>query len=162
MPIVPVPSIVELDFCTMFIVIVVVWFSIAPVLKVVLGHSCWIYLLLVHDWGLQWEKIVLITMKCNIQQTHQSRQNLGWYPGSWSQSMLHQRHETFKTAENTDTDFIYSWLISYKIWNVQDRKLTYGALLRSCELWMLIRSPPMALQKSCASCQVFLRSFCFL
>lgn len=37
--IVPVPSIVKLDFCTVFVVIVVVWFPKAPVLKAGLGHS---------------------------------------------------------------------------------------------------------------------------
>lgn len=42
-PIVPVPSIIKLDFCTMFVVIVVVRFPIAPVLIAKLGYSFWKY-----------------------------------------------------------------------------------------------------------------------
>lgn len=48
-PIVPVPSVVKLDFCTVFVVIVVVWFPKAPVLKAILDHSYWKYTLLGHD-----------------------------------------------------------------------------------------------------------------
>ena len=40
-PIVPVPSIIKLDFCTKFVVIMVVWFPIAPVLIAELGFSFW-------------------------------------------------------------------------------------------------------------------------
>lgn len=36
--IIPVPSVVSIDFCTMFNVIVVVWFTVAPVLKVRLAQ----------------------------------------------------------------------------------------------------------------------------
>lgn len=38
-PIVPVPPIVRLDLCTMFVGIVIVWFSKAPVLIIKLGQS---------------------------------------------------------------------------------------------------------------------------
>lgn len=48
-PIIPVPSVVNLDFCTVFIVIVIIWFPIAPVLKVGLDHS-WKYTLICHNW----------------------------------------------------------------------------------------------------------------
>lgn len=42
-PVIPVPSEVKLDFCTVFGIIVVVWFTIAPVLKVGLAHNFWKY-----------------------------------------------------------------------------------------------------------------------
>lgn len=42
-PIIPVPSVVKLNFCTVFVVIVVVWFPVAPVLKVGLAYSFWRY-----------------------------------------------------------------------------------------------------------------------
>lgn len=42
-PIIPVPSVVRVDFCTVFVVIVVVWFPIAPVFKGILGDSFWKY-----------------------------------------------------------------------------------------------------------------------
>lgn len=40
-PIIPVPAIVKLDLCTVFVVIVVVWFTKAPVFKAGLAHSFW-------------------------------------------------------------------------------------------------------------------------
>lgn len=42
-PIIPVPSVVKLDFCTVFVVIVVVWFTKAPVLIGGLTRSFWKY-----------------------------------------------------------------------------------------------------------------------
>ena len=41
MPIVPVSSVVKEVFCTVFLIIVVVWFPIAPFLKLKLGHRFW-------------------------------------------------------------------------------------------------------------------------
>lgn len=37
--VIPVSSVVKLNFCTVFVVIVVVWFPIAPIIKIVLDHS---------------------------------------------------------------------------------------------------------------------------
>ena len=42
-PIIPVPSVVELDFCTVLVVVVVVWLTKAPILKVGLAHVFWKY-----------------------------------------------------------------------------------------------------------------------
>lgn len=60
-----------MDFCTVFNVIVVVWFPVAPVLIVWLAHSCWKYTKLGQGWDWHWEKCennkLLLTAEPSLQ-----------------------------------------------------------------------------------------------
>ena len=162
MPIIPVLSVVKLDFYAVFIIIVVVWFPKVEVLKAILCHSFLEKYMIRSGFGLA-ERKSLIAVRCYIQASYHSRQNLHWDPAVWGRSRMFLTNENFKGAENTRL-LIITWTASYELMTRTSCwcKLTYLEVFRSSSLCMLIRSPPMSLQKFRASSQVFLRSSFFL
>ena len=78
LPIIPVPSVVRVDFCTVFIIIVVIWFPKGPVLKFELVHTYWKYTIIGSGLVIRLKKAYNENNEVYIQTIHHSIQNLHW------------------------------------------------------------------------------------